>query len=216
MKLCTISDTHGQHSKLDLKNYPADVLVFAGDWTKGKDLALSETQDFLLWLNDQPYEHILFIAGNHEVQVEAAPERFAHMLSHYPKLTYLNNSATTIDGVKFYGSPYSNEFYNWAFMAKELDLAPIWAAIPDDTNVLITHGPAYECLDRVNSNHNRDPHVGSTYLRDRKKELQQLKLHVFGHIHESAGSSITTCNNVNASLLNARYQLVNTPIVVNI
>lgn len=218
MKICAISDTHGKHNQLDLSKYPADVLIHAGDWTGGRDLGLSETKDFLAWLDIQPYKHKIFIAGNHEVQVEASTSYFDELMLNYPNLTYLQDSEVTIDGVKFYGSPYSNEFGNWAFMENELELEKIWAKIPDDTQVLITHGPAYECNDRVNNTYSRDPHVGSKALKYRKMSLQDnLKVHISGHIHEAyAINSSHGCTNICASILNENYRLVNNPIVIDV
>ena len=216
MKLVCISDTHGKHRQLDLP--PGDVLIHAGDWTGGQDIAFVETEDFLSWFEDQPHEHKILIAGNHEVTVERQYKFFTELLESYPSITYLHNSETVINGIKFYGSPYSNEFYNWAFMEHEFKLQDIWDMIPDDTNVLITHGPAYGCNDRVNNHHGADPHVGSQSLHYRKLELgNSLKAHISGHIHEAYG--ITTTGdilNICASILNEHYKLVNKPIVVDI
>ena len=147
------------------------------------------------------------------MEIEAGPERFAHLLSRFPKITYLNNASAVIDDIKFYGSPYSNEFFNWAFMGSEVELSKIWAQIPLDTNVLITHGPAYCACDLVKNAHLRDPHVGSQSLHSRKKLLKDLKYHISGHIHEAYGRQ---GSNINASVLNEKYQLVNEPIILEV
>lgn len=167
-----------------------------------------QTDDLLDWMHALPIKHKILIAGNHERNVERYKKEFVHLVSQYDSITYLHNTATTIDGVKFYGSPYSNEFYNWAFMEEEVGLSKIWAKIPNDTDVLITHGPSYGCLDLIEEGRN----VGSESLRERK-EVLDLKLHVSGHIHEAYG---VVGNNVCASVLNRRYELVNEPIVVEI
>jgi len=215
MELCCISDTHSKHAQLDLTQYPADVLVHAGDWTRSNDLELSETINFLEWLENQPYKHKVLIAGNHEVQVEADIENFKRVLAIIaPSVTFLNDSAVIISGIKFYGSPYSNEFFNWAFMEDEFYLKHRWDKIPDDTQVLITHGPAYGCNDLVKHYRGADPHVGSKSLHYRKLTIQDsLKLHISGHIHEAYG---VTGNSVCASVLDEKYQLVNKPIVMEI
>ena len=218
MTLCCISDTHGRHSKLSLTQYPANVLIHAGDWTGDKDTGLLETQGFLKWFSQQPYQHKILVAGNHERQVESNEERFKELLLAYPDITYLHNSATAINGVNFYGSPYSNEFCGWAFMAEDTELKYLWDEIPEDTNVLITHGPAYGCHDKVNNYYSRDPHVGSKSLHYRKLALQNtLKVHVSGHIHEAYGTSnINGCINICASIVNERYKVVNKPIIVEV
>ena len=218
MLITTISDTHGKHRQLDLSQYPADILIHAGDWTAGTDIAFVETEEFLDWLEDQPFNHILLIAGNHELTVERHQEFFQELLLSYPKITYLQDSGITIDNIKFYGSPYSNEFCNWAFMEYEQDLLAIWAKIPNDTQVLITHGPAYDCHDQVNNIHGPDDHVGSKSLTQRKQVLQDsLKAHISGHIHEAFGTSTSLgCTNVCASIVDEHYQLVNKPILLEI
>ena len=217
MKLVCLSDTHGVPRQLDMAKYKGDVLIFAGDWTSGRDIGLAETEDFLDWVDEQPYKHKVIIAGNHEVTVERYKESFDILIKDYPGIIYLNNESTAIDGIKFYGSPYSNEFYNWAFMEEELALSKIWDKIPDDTNVLITHGPAYGCNDLVKNSYSRDPHVGSQSLSYRKKELKDLKVHISGHIHEAYGISATgDAINVCPCILNEKYQLTNKPIIVEV
>ena len=95
----------------------------------------------------------------------------------------------------------------------EMSLSKIWAQIPEDTNVLITHGPSYGFCDVVKHSGARDPHVGSQSLTHRKKLLTGLKYHISGHIHEAYGQQgINVC----ASVLNERYNLVNEPILLEI
>lgn len=222
MEIVCISDTHGQHHKLDMAKYPADVLVHAGDWTRGRDDGLTETQDFLDWIDIQPYTHKVIIGGNHDQKAETSPSLLEYLLLKRPGITYLNNSEVTIDNIKFYGSPYSNRFGAWAFMDNEEALTKIWAEIPDDTDVLITHGPAYGTNDLVNNLWSPDPHVGSKSLTKRKQELAgTLKAHISGHIHEAAGEIITqskngAIHNICASVLDERYRLVNKPIILEL
>lgn len=218
LTICAISDTHGKHLLLDLTSYKADVLVYAGDWTAGHDIAFSETSEFLSWLEEQPFAHKILIAGNHEVTIERYHTHFEEMLQDYPSITYLNNSSTTINGINFFGSPYSNNFYNWAFMEEEPALKKIWAKIPKDTNVLITHGPAYGQMDKVKHPNGRDPNVGSKSLTKIKKSLVgTLKLHISGHIHEASGVEVQdSIINICASVLDEKYKLVNKPKLVTI
>lgn len=215
MTICCISDTHNQHNVLDLSDYPADVLVHAGDFTNsGKDV---EIINFLEWFNDQPYEYKVLIAGNHDLSLESNPEWFAHLLNRYPNIIYLKDTYTTIHGKKFYGSPYSNEFFNWAFMEEEPQLQKIWSKIPDDTNVLITHGPAYGIHDLVLRPSGRDPHVGSKTLLERRKQLPNLQAHITGHIHEAYGASTTDdIQNACPCIVDFHYKPINEPIILEI
>jgi len=51
---------------------------------------------------------------------------------------------TTIEDLKFWGSPVQPEFFNWAFNRERgEDICKHWDLIPDDTDILITHGPAF-------------------------------------------------------------------------
>lgn len=216
MTLCCLSDTHNKHEELDLSKYPADVLIHAGDFSSGTK---NSTLAFLDWMEIQPYKHKILIAGNHDWIPQNDPKWFKKALEYAPSVTYLQDTETVIDGVKFYGSPYSNEFCGWAFMKYDDDLEYIWAEIPSDVDVLITHGPAYKCHDKViGPTYGRDPYVGSQSLANRKLELDgTLKVHVSGHIHEAYGQSIErNWTNVCACVLNEKYQLVNKPIILEI
>mgnify|MGYP002477983239 CR=1 FL=1 len=54
----------------------------------------------------------------------------------------------TVEGLKIYGSPWQPEFYDCAFNLPRNgeQLEEKWNAIDVDTDILITHGPAYgEC-----------------------------------------------------------------------
>ena len=64
MKILHLSDTHGQHK--NLRSLPeADVIVHSGDFTfAGSE---EEAYDFMDWFCNLPYEHKVFIAGNHDM-----------------------------------------------------------------------------------------------------------------------------------------------------
>jgi len=108
MKAIVIGDIHGRHEDLSLPL--ADVLIHAGDITRGRDIGFNETIAFLDWFEDQPHKHKLFILGNHEKYIEANYDNFLQLLKQYPTITYLHHNSVAIDGVNFYGSNYSVEF----------------------------------------------------------------------------------------------------------
>ena len=223
MKVCCISDTHGKHNEIDFTDFQdCSVLVHAGDWTKGTKDQNTENIQFLEWLEDLDFEHKILICGNHELLVEKYPEHFQELLENVaPSVTYLMNSSVVIDGIKFYGSPYSNEFCGWAFMEYDHDLQTIWNKIDLDTDVLVTHGPAYMAHDLVNNNWSRNPNQGSHSLQVRKTMLPQLKVHASGHIHEAYGTSedstrTNSWTNVCSSILDENYKMVNKPIKLEI
>jgi Icc-related predicted phosphoesterase len=209
MKIISISDSHTYHRKLEIPD--GDVLIHAGDITfKGE---IDVLIDFNNWLGEQKskFSHILCIAGNHDIIYET---KNAYARSLITNATYLQDSSITIDGIKFYGSPWTPRFFDWAFNANRgTELRQIWNKIPNDTNVLITHGPAFGSLDEVPSG----MHVGCSDLKDRIAELSDLKLHICGHIHHSYGiKAISNPIYVNAAVCTENYQAINKPIVVEI
>jgi Icc-related predicted phosphoesterase len=86
-------------------------------------------------------------------------------------------------GLKVWGSPWQPRFFDWAFnLDRGPDLAAKWALVPDDTDILITHGPPVGILDRTF----RGTETGCADLLARVKVVKP-RLHLFGHIHEAAG-----------------------------
>lgn len=209
--IALISDTHGLHRKLRVPN--ADILIHAGDFSHAQG-SLAQVAGFNDWLGALPHRHRVVIAGNHDFPLEQKPQ--CRRL--FTNAIYLQDEAVTIEGFKIYGSPWQPEFFNWAFNLPRCgsSLAACWEAIPDDTDILVTHGPPFGINDRT-ANNGRG--AGCELLRNRVEELSNLKLHVFGHIHEAYGQTRVGENGplfVNASSLDLRYQLVNEPVVVEL
>jgi Icc-related predicted phosphoesterase len=123
----------------------------------------------------------------------------------------LFDNDVTIDGIKFYGSPWQPEFHNWAFnLSRGEELAEKWEQIPNDVDVLITHGPAYGILDYAPIG----GHVGCEELYRKIVEVKP-KIHVCGHIHDGYGQkTMGGIEFLNASVLNDRYEHAHKPIFV--
>jgi Icc-related predicted phosphoesterase len=213
MRITFISDTHGKHRELDGQLPGGDVLVHCGDISNvGR---LSEIENFLRWFEAQDYEHTIFIAGNHDFGFEnTKPEihkSITDLLNSYV-VTYLQDSSITINGIKFYGSPWTPAFNNWAFNMDNAALENKWLSIPDDTDVLITHGPPKGILDVTREGLS----VGDPALLQALSRVKPM-IHAFGHIHEAAGVEFEDdIKLVNASSVNRDYQIVNSPIIINI
>lgn len=175
MRIVCVSDTHGYHSLTEVP--PGDVLVHSGDVCRYG--GLEDVEDFNHWLGTLPHPHKVVICGNHDWCFQEEPDETRARLTN---ATYLQDSACEINGLTFYGSPWTPLFFDWAFMLSDADLAAKWALIPDRVDVLITHGPPHGILDVTN----RNEHAGSPTLLHRVHELKP-RLHVFGHIHEAAG-----------------------------
>ncbi|WP_407571633.1 metallophosphatase domain-containing protein [Deinococcus altitudinis] len=208
MKIVCISDTHNRHVELRLP--PGDVLIHAGDYSMRGHVA--ETEAFLSWFANQPHRQKVFIAGNHDWIFQERRENARAMVPE--GVIYLEDEGVTLDGVKIWGSPVTPTFENWAFMHTSATIGTYWDAIPDNTDVLITHGPAYGVLDRVRPH---SEHIGCPRLRQVLDTRLRPKLHVFGHIHEDYGQEVDgTLTSVNASFLDHRYLPVNAPVVVTL
>lgn len=208
MKITAISDTHGKHSLLP-KLAGGDVLIHAGDVGESK----ADTRNFLHWLDDQDYDFKVFIAGNHDRYIEDRFEDFMSYVNHYKCVTYLYDSFVIINDIKIYGAPWSRNLPRWAFQLPDENAKDKWSQIPFDTDILITHGPAYRKLDRLMYPRlNEDPHVGCKQLSSRIDDIDP-KYHIFGHIHEDYGiwtERFTTF--INASCADINYQMANPPI----
>jgi predicted phosphohydrolase len=199
MRLVFISDTHGLHDRLGLLP-EGDVLVHAGDFMNaGYDP--KEVISFNRWLGQQPFEHRIVCAGNHDRLFENLPADARSLLSNG---IYLEESGITVNGLSLWGSPYTPEFLDWAFMYPRGDRAKAhWNRIPDKLDVLITHGPPFGVLDQTTPD---GPHLGCEELSKAVVE-KRPRVHVFGHIHGGAGLFCDgTTQFVNAAYLNESYK----------
>jgi hypothetical protein len=115
----------------------------------------------------------------------------------------LENSGVTIDNIRFWGSPYSPEFLDWAFMYHRGSGARYWDLIPLDLDVLITHGPPFGILDQIAPG---EMHLGCEELLKAVEE-KKPRVHLFGHIHGGAGTFENEVTRfANAAHLNERYR----------
>lgn len=205
MTIVTISDTHGHHN--ELTNLPSgDIIIHSGDFTPYNKTSDEPYSGFISWFSKTPYKYKILIAGNHDREVEKLGYHKFYNLCNKFGIIYLEDSSVTIEGVKFYGSPWTPVFKNWSFMKTDHKLKDVWKKIDDNTDILITHGPAYEILDR----NKFGQHIGSPSLSQRIKELS-LKYHIFGHCHEDFGMKEygEAYISVNASCLNKSSFSVN-------
>ncbi len=204
MDIVFISDTHSYHDQLTLPK--GDMLIHAGDLTKRG--AEQEVIDFIHWFDRQDFEHKIFVAGNHDFYFERTSQEVINDLIP-PSIIYLNDSGVEINGINIWGSPIQPEFFDWAFNRRRgSEIKRHWDLIPQNTDLLITHGPPYGILDKTV----RNEFVGCEDLWNFVKR-SQVKMHVFGHIHEAYGA--TTINKtqfINASVVNLKYQVVNPPV----
>lgn len=215
MKIVAISDTHGKHQNLILPE--GDILIHAGDVSSmGKE---SEIKDFLNWFSKTDFTYKILIAGNHDFYFEKISYNTKALEELIPaNVIYLNDSGVEIENLerttfRIWGSPIQPWFYNWAFNRyRGEDIKRHWNKIPQDTDILITHGPAYGILDKTTRNES----VGCEDLLVKIKEVKP-KFHICGHIHEAYGQAKQSDTEfINASVLDENYNLRNQPVVFEI
>lgn len=184
-----MADTHTFHEDLQVPD--GDVLIHAGDLTRAGHISeLEEVRDFFSSL---PHRHKLVVAGHHDWCFLREPRAARHVLS---SVVYLEDEAVEIDGIKFYGSPWQPASRGWAFhLPRGPELAAKWSSIPEDTDVLITHGPPRGIGDLAGF----EGPSGCDDLLRRVMEVRP-KLHVFGHVHRDRGQWVGhTTHFVNAT-----------------
>lgn len=186
MKILHISDTHGFHNQLPVDCWEGvDVIVHSGDCSNYFEVNQNELEvfNFMNWYERIPVKHKIYVAGNHDTSIER--KRVKKKDFEDRGLIYLENSEVVIDGVKFYGSPITPTFNQWAFMKARDKTHEVWKAIPNDTDVLIVHGPPKGVRDLSFDRHGQLEFCGCRSLARRCYELRHsLKLVCFGHIHD--------------------------------
>lgn len=217
-KITFISDTHGSHNSLTNLLDGGDYLIHSGDISSLG--GLTEIKNFLEWFNNlNQYTHKIFIAGNHDFWFEENDMlSIETLIKEYPNIRYLQDSylLTSVDDLpqfKIYGSPWQPKFYNWAFNLPRNGekLKQKWEEIPEDTDLLITHGPPLFVLDKNNSGLS----CGCELLEREIFNRINPKIHLFGHIHEGYGYvNRGNTHFINASNLDYRNIFSNPPINV--
>lgn len=219
MRLVLISDTHNLNfvrgTPLDVPD--GDVLVHCGDATLQG--TYSEVADFATWFSKFPHKHKIFVPGNHDWAFYYACKRdgtltdgMQTMLDKIDWAHVLIDQGVTIDGVKFWGSPWQPEFMGWAFnLPRGLPLKEKWDLIPAGTDVLVTHGPPMGILDRVGRQH-----VGCADLLNAVHRVKP-QLHAFGHVHAGYGTMYRWgIEFVNCATADEAYFLRHKPVVVDL
>lgn len=206
-RITFIADTHGYHNHLALDQ--CDILVHCGDFTRTGSMA--DALEFLNWFEAQPAAGKVLIAGNHDWIAEQNPSWMDTETS-ARGIHYLQDSGIELAGLKFWGSPITPEFNNWAFnRVRGRDIARHWKCIPADTEILITHGPPNGILDLVKRGNIR---VGCVDLRYELQNRVYPMIHAFGHIHEQYGTWRNARTEfINASICNDILRPVNYPVV---
>lgn len=182
MKLILTSDIHGTKPELP----ECDILIIAGDIFNTLDPTKQFKQlynIFMPWLAELKYKHCVFIAGNHDTLFQSVPMWIPSFKD--LNAVYLQDDMVEIEGVKIFGTPWQLHFGNLAFNAPEDGeefLERRYSIIPEDVDIIISHGPPYGYGD-LNFH---DENCGSKALLNTIRKIQP-KLVVTGHIHNAQG-----------------------------
>lgn len=213
-RIVCLSDTHNCTGEIEVPD--GDILIHSGDATITGPV--EEVKRFNRWFAGLPHKYKIFVTGNHDWLFERNNELARSLLDR--SIVYLQDSSVVIAGLKIYGSPWQPRFYDWAFnLMRGAEIAEKWRLIPNNVEVLITHGPPNKILDSVPTKWGVD-NAGCEELRKRVEDIAshgKLKLHVFGHIHCGYGTHEEFgIRFVNASNCDEQYKPTRPPIVIDI
>ncbi len=223
-KIVCISDTHNFHNDVDVPD--GDILVHAGDFTLTG--TLNEVLDFNEWLGKLDHNFKIIVAGNHD---RCLGQDGILGLKMFTNGIYLERSGTEIMGIKFWGAPMTPAFNGMRggltfYTNSDKEAKGVWRGMPKKLDVLITHGPPLGILDGVEkygygqtfpAGEETVEHCGDGMLAS-KVIANKPKYHIFGHIHEGYGEFKADYGTkfVNCSVVNASYNVVNKPIVIDL
>lgn len=211
MQIVAVSDIHCR----DIETPRADLLLITGDITMTG--APQELEWFCDWIKKQPQRHKVWIAGNHELGLEAAPGA-ALQMAEATGTIYLEDSGCEIEGLKIWGTPVTPWFMDWAYNRRRgTEIAAHWEKVPEAIDILLSHGPPKGHLDALPSGEA----VGCDDLLSTLAErlLRPPRVVICGHIHCCYGESTIirtdgqTVRVINASICNEQYQAANQPVV---
>lgn len=212
MRICCIADLHGYI--VDVPD--CDLLLLAGDYQTCKDGTNEWNKVYKPWINNIAERGIkvVGVAGNHDWMF------YNHKDGQIKDTnwTYLQDNCCEFKGYNIWGTPWQPRFYDWAFNLDEPDLKKRWDLIPNNTDILLLHGPPRGYGDLLHPAQRAYPYerTGSPSLTAKITEIQP-KLVVCGHIHSGFGIyQLGSTIIINAAMLNENYRPVNNPVIVEI
>jgi Icc-related predicted phosphoesterase len=212
MKMVAISDQHGH-----LPGIPeCDLLVVAGDLCpdgfKGiyaRHFPKVQLQwwhnVWLPWRRQQPARQCFITWGNHDYCGALLPD--------YDDGTtrVVVDGEVGFYGVRFWLTPWSNQFMDWAFMKQPSQLWEPYDKIPVGIDVLVSHQPPTSTGTRIHEIGRGEIDIGSIELGatiDRVKP----RVVICGHIHGAHGRYVRGAATVyNVSVVDEQYRMVNAP-----
>ena len=225
--VCAMSDLHGYLPEVE----PCDLVLICGDIvplriqerTKGSYKWFST--EFKEWAMDLPCDKVIFIAGNHELSFPNHYNDYKQLFYNDSKITYLCHEEYIYkhkDGKEYniFGTPYCQEFGNWAFMLPDPELEEQYSEIPENLDILLVHDQCYgygDVLLQKNCPWANGKHIGNKPLT--KAVLEKQPRYLFtAHLHSTDHNCIMINNTkrYNVSLKDENYQSVYEPLYLEI
>jgi len=185
IKIWHISDTHTYHELLEIPD--VDIVIFSGDCSNPSNPYYNEPEvrKFIEWFGSLKISHKIAIGGNHDTSIEkrlVTPGDFAK-----EGIIYLENNSTEVLGLKIWGSPITPEFgVGWAWNRKREKIHKVWDSIPNDIDIIVTHGPPKTIMDLSYNKDHELEFCGCSNLFKRIFTINP-KAVLFGHIHNCDG-----------------------------
>lgn len=190
--LFVTSDIHSTGMKsLDPKG--ASMIVIAGDLMGGgmdsDDAGYRYLEEeFFPWCREHADKPIIITAGNHDKFLFRQWAKGKKI--DWPKnVHYLVDRSETIDGLKFYGTPWCLKDRPGRFEGTEEKLKDYFSKIPKGVDVLIAHCPPYIPGEKVDANED-DLHEGSKELTEAIL-AKKPRFCVCGHVHSGSRAPVT-------------------------
>jgi Icc-related predicted phosphoesterase len=196
VKIWHLSDTHGFHDAIKQVE-DVDIIIHSGDCSNHIDPYQNEQEvrSFIECYRNLKARYKIYVAGNHDTSIE---KRLVTKLDFQKAgIIYLENESCEIGGLNIWGSPITPRFGNWAFMRDRAKTNKLWQSIPDNTDIVITHGPPKGILDLSYNRKHELEHCGDSALTKRIFNIKP-QLVCFGHIHNNEDNynhSVLTLDN---------------------
>lgn len=193
MIIWLISDTHGSHNLLEIPK--CDAIIHCGDFSNSHDPVsnMLETKKFFNWLKTLDIPVKIVSCGNHDISAHRSYNLVEDELKLKENgIQLLIHQEFELFGMKGFASPYTPMFGSdkWAYLKNRHTIDRVWSQIPDDVELLITHGPPKGILDLAQDiETNKTIPVGCSALRKRVLKISPT-IHAFGHIHNNEESPV--------------------------
>lgn len=175
IRVVVFGDTHEHHRDVSVPD--GDLLIHVGDITRNS-FSPRAIQDFDAWLGHLPHQYKIVIPGNHDYSL--ADPAWQKLIT---SAILLINNGVELMGLKIWGTPITPVDHGHFGGETASDRENQFRAIPDETNILISHGPPHGILDRNNIS---SVPQGCHELLAAVTRIKPM-VHVFGHIHAGYG-----------------------------